>query len=85
MSAIPDSSLDSSTDALSDETQKPSGEYGADKWKNAMDTVNQTVREFLATRGNATPGGRGNVVFQNLSVEGSGRGVRYRTECWLIY
>lgn len=84
MSAIPDPSLDSSTDALSDELQKPYNESNAVKWQNAMETVSRTVKDFLATRGQATLGGRGNIVFQNLSVEGSGKGVRYHTQCWFL-
>lgn len=83
MSAFPDSPPDSSTDALSDEVQKLPDGSDANKWEVAMDTVNQLVKRFLATRGITTLDDRGNVVFEDLSVQGSGNGVRHRHECQL--
>ena len=69
---------DSSTDALSDEVQKQHDGSDANKWEAAMDTVGHLVKKFLATRGITTLDDRGTVIFEDVSVEGSGNGVRTR-------
>ena len=45
------------------------------KWKDAMDVVGRLVNDFLTTRGDLVPKGRADVVFENLTAEGSGKGV----------
>ena len=76
MSSPSDAPLEKSTDAPSDETLATPDVKSATEWESAMDTVSKLVSEFLARRGNATPTGRADVVFEGLSVEGSGKGVR---------
>ena len=76
MSSASESPLDESTDTLNDESPNTPKLEGATNWKSAMDTVTKLVSEFLASRVHTTPSGRADVVFESLSVEGSGKGVR---------
>ena len=71
-----ESPLNKSTDTLSNDTQVTPDMQGAKKWESAMRTVASLVSEFLATRADTTPRSRADVVFERLSVEGSGKGVR---------
>ena len=80
MSSLPESLLSKSTDALSSESQTTP--KTATEWEKAMGTVSKLVSEFLARRGDTTPSGRADVVFEGLSVEGSGKGVRMPTQLW---
>ena len=66
---------DSSANAVSDGSKDTLSLQNNDKWCDAMDAVLQLVNKFLVTRGNTEPGSRADVVFEGLSVEGSGKGV----------
>ena len=44
------------------------------KMEDASSVVSKMVKDFLATR-DSEPGGRADVLFDRLSVEGGGRGV----------
>ena len=79
MSSASESPLVTSTDTLNDESHTTSNLEGATDWESAMGTVTKLVSEFLASRVYTTPSGRADVVFEGLSVEGSGRGVRSST------
>lgn len=76
MSSAPESPLDKSTETLHNESHTASTVEGATGSENAMATVTKLVSEFLASRLDTTPDVRADVVFEGLSVEGSGRGVR---------
>ena len=76
MSLASESPLDKSTETLNDESHTAPTVEGATQSESAMGTVTKLVSEFLASRVYTTPGGRADVVFEGLSVEGSGRGVR---------
>ncbi len=75
MSLRPESPLDESTETLGDEHNTSSSLEEAPKSKDAMGIVGKLVNDFLATRGEITRNVRADVVFENLSVEGSGKGV----------
>ena len=76
MSSASESPLDKSTETLNNEPHTAPKAEGATESENAMGTVTKLVTEFLASRVYTTPGVRADVVFEDLSVEGSGRGVR---------
>ena len=44
------------------------------KMEDASSVVSKMVKDFLATR-DSEPGGRADVLFDRLSVEGNGKGV----------
>ena len=75
MSSLLESSLEKSTDARSNEPQTTPNMQGTMEWESAMATVAKLVSDFLERRGNTTPSGRADVVFESLSVEGSGKSV----------
>lgn len=79
MSSPSEYPLDKSTDAFSNKSQTASNMQGAAEWESAMGNVAKLVSEFLASRGNTAPSGRADVVFEGLSVEGSGKSVRNST------
>ena len=76
MSSATESPLEKSTDTLNHEDLTTPKTEGATNWASAMDTVTRLVSEFLASRAYTTPSGRADVIFEGLSVEGSGKGVR---------
>lgn len=75
MSSTPGSPLDVSTDTLGDEQITPIKSNDKLSSKDPIGVVSKLVNDFLATRGNLVPSARADVVFEDLSVEGSGRGV----------
>ena len=79
MSSESESPLDKSTETLNDESPTTPKLEGVTDWERAMGTVTELVSEFLASRVYTTPSGRADVIFEALSVEGSGRGVRSST------
>ena len=79
MSSASGSPLHKSTETLNNESHTAPKLEGAAKSENAMSTVTKLVSDFLASRIDSTHSGRSDVVFEGLSVEGSGRGVRSST------
>ena len=79
MSSALESPLDESTDTLNNESPKAPEVEDATDWKSAMGTVTKLVSEFLASRVSTTSTGRADIVFEGLSVVGSGKGVRSLT------
>ena len=76
MSSASESPLHKSTESFNNESQTAPNVEGTTQSQSAMGTVTKLVRDFLASRVYATHTGRSDVVFEGLSVEGSGRGVR---------
>ena len=75
MSSASESPLDKSTETLHNESHTASTVEDATSSESAMGTVTKLVSDFLASRVSTTPGVQADVVFEGLSVEGSGRGV----------
>ena len=79
MSSVSESPLEKSSDTINNDGQTKSSWEGATEWENAMGTVANLVSKFLASRVDTTPSSRADIVFEGLSVEGSGKGVRSYT------
>ena len=79
MSSASESPLEKSSDAINNVSPTTSNWEGATEWENAMATVAKLVSQFLASRADTTPSSRADIVFEGLSVEGSGKGVRSYT------
>ena len=79
MSSASESQREKSTDTINNDYHTTSDWGGATEWEKAMGTVAKLVSKFLGSRVGTTPSGRADVVFEGLSVEGSGRGVRSST------
>ena len=79
MSSTSESPLEKSTETINNDYHTTTNWEGATEWENAMGTVAKLVSKFLASRVDTTPSGRADVVFEGLSVEGSGKGVRNST------
>lgn len=79
MSSASESPLDESTDTRNDESPTTPKLESATDWESAMGTVTKLVSEFLASRVYTTSTGRADIVFEGLSVVGSGKGVRSLT------
>ena len=76
MSSASESPLHKSTETLNNESHTAPNVEGASESETAMGTVTKLVSDFLASRVYITHSGGSDVVFEGLSVEGSGRGVR---------
>ena len=79
MSSASESPLEKSTETLNNESLTTPKLEGATDWESAMGAVTKLVSEFLASRVYTTPSGQADVIFEALSVEGSGKGVRSST------
>ena len=76
MSSASRSPLEKSTDTINNDSHTTSKGEGGTDWESAMEIVAKLVSKFFASRVDTTPSGRADVVFESLSVEGSGKGVR---------
>ena len=72
MPKSPDPPLNGANGPLDDERYDSSGK--SSYMGESLDILAQMVKAFLATR-ETRPNGRADVVFDNISVEGSGTGV----------
>lgn len=81
MSSTSGSPLEKSSDTIDNDYETKSNWEGATGWENAMDAVAKLVSKFLASRVDTTSNSRADIVFEGLSVEGSGKGVRSYTVC----